>query len=416
MIGFGAKVEFTEEQVERLKRCLDEEWFKELNEKVNMYDEEASTEIQIEHIKKYIMYVCQADFQATQEDVDNFFDLLSYYETKTYREPIRNKDGVIEIKKSGFNSGNAFYTKHPKPMIRGNGKGRYIDGIFVTTDRKEYIKKFAMDADAKLSNFKHHEQSRYNGTIAHEVFEYFGEKSATYLPAIYMAPAYYVITENFLGKNQELINFDNFFIFGHWKEQYNHSEILELLGENINIRYKNSMSEEEYNKLIHKLKMQYIKQAFLKKVIGLADEKLENIGVVITTSGEEMETPRIDISPAFDLDMSFDLADESGMRRIHTSNGQTDIKSFVEEFAGFDGFREFMDVVTRKMEDEETVVETILDKTYEASKATFFMKEESRRDYKEYLRTKFRETKEAYQDIFIKPEREGKDDTEAILE
>ena len=407
------EIAFTIEQEEKLKENLEEDWFKELNGKVNMYDEEASIETQIEHIKNYIIHYCQSGFQATQEDVDNFFDLLSYYETKTYREPIRNKDGVIEIKKSGFNSGNAFYTRHVKPLIRGNAKGAFLDGILVTTDGKEYIKKFAMDADAKLNSFKHHKQSRYNGTIAHEVFEYFGEKSASYLPAIYMAPAYYVITENFLSRNQELINLSDFF---QDKEEYNHAQTLDLLENNIRIRYKNNMEEDEYNKLINKLKMQYIKQAFLKKVIGLADEKLENIGIVITTDGEETIVPEIDMSPAFDLDMSFDIAEERGMRRIPTTNGQTDIKSFIEEFANFEGFKDFLDMVTGKMEDEERVVETILDKSYETSKATFFLEEESRIDYKNYLKARFREVREAYKEVFLKPEREVKDDTEAILE
>ena len=425
MMKFGANIEFSEEQIERLKSYLNEDWFKELNSKVNMYDEEASLDAQIEHIRKYILHYCQAGFQATQEDADNFFDLLSYYETKTLREPVRNKDGVIEIKKSGFNSGNAFYTGHVRPVIRGNGEGAYIEGIFVSTDRKEYIKKFAMDADAKLNSFEHHKQLRYNGTIAHEVFEYFGEKSANYLPAIYKPPAYYVITENFLSEKQELIDLGQFFKnkkdenLSENKEDekaYKHAEILRLLENNIRIRYKNNMSEEEYNKLISKLKIQYIRQAFLKKVIGLADEQPKNIGIVITKDSEETIVPEINMSPAFDLDMSFDIAEERGMKRIQTNNGQTDIKSFIEEFADFDGFREFMDMVTRKMEDEETAIETILDKSYEASKATFFIEEESRTDYKNYLRARFRETKEAYKEVFLKPEREGIDDTEAILE
>lgn len=408
------EVEFTIEQEEKLRECLEENWFEELNSKVNMYDEDAKTETKIGHIKKYIMHYCQSGFQATQEDVDNFFDLLSYYETKTYREPIRNKDGVIEIKKSGFNSGNAFYTRHVKPLIRCNAKGTFLDGILVTTDGKEYIKKLTMDSEGRLNGFTYREQARYNGTIAHEVFEFFGEKSANYLPAIYIAPAYYVLSENFLDQNQELINLSDFF---QDKQEYNHSEILRLLEDNIRIRYKNNIGEEEYNKLINKLKMQYIRQAFLKKVIGLGDEKLENIGIVLTTNGDEMKVPDIDISPAFDLDMSFDLAEERKMRRIPTKNGQTDIKSFIEEFSHFDGFKEFMNMITRKIEEEETVIETILDKSYEVSKANYFIQEDARRNYKNYLRTRFRETKEAYQEIFIESERkEVKDDTEAILE
>lgn len=407
------EAKFTKKQTERLKRYLREDWFKGLNSKANMYDEEVSVYVQIEHVMQYIMNYCKTAFGDEGEAINNFFDLLDHYETGTYREPIRDEDGLIELTKSGFNSGNAFYTGKFKSPTSGYGQGAFLDGIFITTDRKVFIKKDAMDANGVMNMFKHHEQSRYNGTIAHEVFDFFGEECASYLPAITVFPGYYVLSENFLGKNQELITFDYFY---KYQRCNSHMDILKLLEDNIRMRYKNNMSEEEYNELINKLKTQYIRQAFLKKLIGLGDEQPKNIGIVITTDGEEMGEPEIDISPAFDLDMSFDLAEETGMKRIPTDNGKTDIKSFVQEFADFDGFREFMDMVTRKMADEETALETILNNSYEASKATFFTKEESRTDYKNYLRARFRETREAYQEIFLRPEREEKDDTEAILE
>ena len=406
-------IKFSKSQKEKLKEYLNEEWFRDLNNKVNMYDEEASIDEKIENIMKYIMYYCKTAFGDEKEAIDNFLDLLAHYKIGEYREPIRDEDGLIELKKSGFNSGNAYYTGKLKPTTSRFGKGAFLNGILITTDRKEFLKKETMDSDGRMHTYKHHDQSRYNGTIAHEVFEYFGEESANYLPATTVFPSYYVISKNFLSENQELINFEDFF---HSESADTHSDILKLLENNIRIRYKNNINEEEYNQLINKLKAQYIRQAFLKKIIGLGDEQPKNIGIVLTTDGEEIKVPEINISPAFDLDMSFNLEEEIRMRRIKTDNGQTDIKSFIEEFADFKGFREFMDMVTRKMEDEETAIETILDRSYEASKATYFLEEESRTDYKNYLKARFRETRGAYQEIFMKPEREEKDDTEAILE
>ena len=414
MIEYGKNIAFNEDQIEILKEYLKEEWFIELNSKVNMYDETASIEMQIDHIRKYIMYFCNSDFQATEEDIENFFDLLSHYKTKTYREPIRDENGFIQIKKSGFNRGNAFYTSKTKSIIQGNGKGAFIDGILVTPDRKEYIKKLTMDAEGKLHGIEYRKQARYNGTVAHEVFEFFGEKSASYLPAIYVSPSYYVLSENFLESNQELINLNDFF---KKSTENTHSDILRLLEDNIRIRYKNNLSDEEYNKLVTKLKMQYLKQAFVKKIIGLGDEKLENMGVVITTSGEEMDTPDINISPAFDLDMSFDLAEETKMRRIPTDDGQTDIKSFIKKFANYDGFRTFLEDVLSRIKNEEEVTETILDRAYEVSKVSYLKKEDTRANYKNYLKAKFKEVKQAYQEIYIHPERkEVNDEAEIVLE
>ena len=399
------QIEFNKEQENKLKEALTENWFKYLNSKVNMYDEDADIETKIGHIKEYIKYYCKSPDEDIQKTVEKFFGLLEDYEQKRYREPLRDDKGLVNLLDSGFNSGNAFYTGKIKLMQVG--KGTFREGIYISTDGKEHIKKRTMDLEPQMNDFKHRKQLRYNGVIANQVFKSFGEESATYLPAIKFPPYYYIISENFLKENQELITFDDLY-HEKDKECYKHSEILKLLEGNIRIRYKNSMDEKEYNELIKKLELQYSKQAFIKKIIGLGDEKIGNLGIVLTTSGEEMEIPQIDMSPAFDLDMSFNIADEANMYRITTDNEKNDIKSFVEEFKKVDGFSDFITNVINIMKKEDELIDDIINKSYEVSKAKYFKDEDNITNYKNYLKARFQETRQAYNELYLENRGEEK--------
>lgn len=406
----GEDIEFTKEQEDRLKTYLGEDWLKELNGKVNIYDEEASIDVQINHVLKYILNYCKSYDDDNKESIDNFFDLLEHYRTKTFREPIRDENGVIQLFKSGFNSGNAFYTGKIKTVKAGSGKGAYVEGIYISPNRKEFIKKFSMDAKGQMQNYKHHTQSRYNGVIAHEVFEYFGEKSASYLAAITKPPYYFLITENFLSNNQELITLEDFYLTEPEFEYRHHSDILELIKSNIFMRYRRAMEEENLNSIINKLKFQYSKQALLKRIIGLKDEKLGNIGIILTTNTNESQIPEVDISPAFDLDLSFNFAEECEMAQKHTDSGEVDIRSFIKEFANTNGFREFVESIVRKVRNEDLAAETIINNAYNASKAKFFIDENNRKDYSDFLKARFRETRQAYNEIYIRSDKKGEDE------
>ena len=403
-------IKFTDQQIKILQKYLYEDWLKELNRIINMYDESADIDTQIEHIRKYIIIFCNSNNDDIKDTIYNFFDLLEHYKSKKYREPIRDEQGLIILTKSGFNSCNGYYTGKIKSVKTGLGSGEYIEGRFISTDRKEYIKKFSMDARGKMSEYNHHIQSRYNGVIAHEIFKYFEIQSASYLPAITKFPYYYVITENFLNDNQELITFDDCYINTTNEEdiasvqlrELHHSDIIRILKENITMRYKRNMTDISFSSLIGKLKLQYAEQEFIKRLIGLKDEKLGNIAIIKTSNGNELEVPEIDISPAFDLDVSFNFGAETKMAQTRTDNGKVDIKSLIEEFSNINGFKSFIDSIFYKIQDEDQVIELILNNSYETSHAVFFLDEDNRRDYITFLKQKFRDTKEAYYDIFLK--------------
>ena len=334
------------------------------------------------------------------ENIDNFFDLLEHYKRKEFRDFIRDKNGVIKIYLSGFNSGNGFYMNKDKKFIIENdyvSKGYYICGLFISTDGKKYFKKASMNAKHKMFRYEHNEQARFNGVIAHEVFDYFGVRSAKYLPAIEKAPYYYLISENFLENNQEMITLNDLELEKEKPNEYEtHFDVMTLIEKNIKYRYKKLMGEEKYRKLEDKLRLQYYKQAFIKRIIGLKDEKLDNNGIVLTTTGVEMDLPEIDIAPAFDLDLSFNFGNDTKMIVLKAQNKKTDMNSIINEFVEIKGFKEFLKTVYDKIKDEDQAIETIIENSYNASKANYFKNPEDVERYREFLKEKFTQIKQVY--------------------
>ena len=405
------EIELSPEQKEKLKEYFKEEWFKELNRDLYMYLEEADEATKIYHITQYIKHYCmESSSSDIKESVEHFFILLDAYEHKEPIEPKTDEDGLIRLIESGFNSGNGFYTGKIRVRKNANKGGAFTEGVYVTPDRKRYIKKIAMDSMGKRHEYPHHEQSKYNAIVAHEVFDFLGEQSAKYLTGIKKFPYYYVISENFLDKNQELITFEDLYQFEEGKN-YKQSEVLELMEKNIEIRYKNQLSEAEYIKLLNKLKLQYAKQAFIKRLIGIRDENLGNIALMLTTNGQEA-IPQIDMSPAFDFDISFKFGEELEMYQIPTENGQTDIKSLMQELFKIEGFKEFIESIMPKLNKEG--IEIIMDNAYKNSQVKYLEQGEGRQDYIDFMDERFNDIKTAYNELC----RIGgiKDDARTILD
>lgn len=72
-------------------------------------------------------------------------------------------------------------------------------------DGEIYIKKQAEGVKGQFAS----SEGKYNPTMAKAVFEFLGEKSAEYIPAIEGIPYYYIISRDFLKENQKLIQLDN---------------------------------------------------------------------------------------------------------------------------------------------------------------------------------------------------------------
>ena len=72
--------------------------------------------------------------------------------------------------------------------------------------------------------------------------------------------------------------------------------------------------------------------------------------------------------------------------------------------------------IDEKIDNPESAIDTILDNSYKSSKAEFFKDETERENYKRYLRTTFRDAKQAYNEIYMQSNEKGEDDVKTILE
>ena len=185
-----------------------------------------------------------------------------------------------------------------------------------------------------------------------------------------------------------------------------HYLVPDLIELDLRVKYRNRMPDEDYKNLINKLKLQYAKQAFMKRIIGLGDETLDNIAIITTSSGETDEMPQIDISPAYDLDICFNFQDIVDFGIIGTSrNNKPKIIDVMREFKDIDGFREFVESIVSKVgkrRDRKLAIKRIIKGAYEESKAEYFNKSESKRLYIKFLLKSFKEMQNAYEQVYGK--------------
>ena len=67
------QIEFSIEQENKLKEAFGEGWFKYLNNKVNMYDEDANIEEKMKHIKGYISYYCKSHYEDIEKTIEKLY-------------------------------------------------------------------------------------------------------------------------------------------------------------------------------------------------------------------------------------------------------------------------------------------------------------------------------------------------------
>lgn len=412
---------FNEEQKEKLKRYYKEDWFKELNELVNICDLDQNEEVILEHIKNYIKYFVKQREMTFSERVDMFIKALEAYSNKENIPFEKDEEGrIINLSKSGFTEENGFYMKDKKVELTAHKQlGLYYRNIYVSTDRKIYLVKIAMDNKGQISGYEKGIETEYNPVLAQNIFEYFEEPVAKYLVAkIEGFPNRIILTENFLQKNQELIHLCDFYELekdeqDSSEEKDTHSSRLKLIENNLRIRYERQMGKDKFEELLGKIKLQYVRQEFMKKMLGPMDNNFGNSGLILTTTGNDMDIPEIDLSPAYDLDLSFNIAEEVEVSRTYTDNGKDDMESYIDEFKNVEGFRKFLDGIVEKMQDED-LPEKLVNDTYEKTGLEFL--KINKENYVKYLKRKFKEVKDAYKKVYSEEKEVIEDDSRTILD
>lgn len=412
---------FNIEQEELLKRYIKEPWFKELNDYANICDLDCDENTILQHIKNYVwIFLARSNEEEIENSAKKFLQFLQDYKDtkepcfkgKSEGDTFNTTEDLLWLSNGYHIYGNLTRFQANKKALTANGM--YSFGSYIGTDHSIYLAKRSMKQKALPVSTDDRKEVDYNSIIAQCAFEYFQEPVAEYyLLRDTNNPFRAILSKNFLKDNQELIHFSDLYSDPYSTDIY--SERIAMMKSNIEMRYKNLLGEEKTQELLDKLRLQYCRQEFMKLAIGPMDCNLGNTALVLTSKVEQC-APEIDISPAYDLDLSFNIAQslssKGNMSLMKTNDGRTaNIKSFINEFKDVSGFKEFIADFYKRIEDRHAANEIVAN-AFEKTNFTFFNENSTR--YIDFLNDRFEQVMEAYRETFI--ESKGDEENEAVLE
>lgn len=334
-------ITFNNEQKEKVEQYLENEKAKKILTRLGVYDKDTSSEQNIESIKRYILDGLMGKYRGNIS-TDRFFKSMDFYikndDFKRFKEDDYIPDGFIDYNIS-------------LPTNEKFKGGLRTSNKVLGPDDNEYIVKEAERLKGDIAGKKYGKDGLYNPIIANAVFEFLGEEAAEYIPACEKLPYYYLYSKNFLKPNQKMYRLDDEDFMEYVFEldengNIKHSKIMQGIEGTVRKKYGQELSEEQLTKICDKLKLQYASQETIKKLIKSMDENLGNTSIVITEN-DEGKMEEINISPAYDLDLSFLLGEEllstdySNQILYRTAdNGKVDLKSVIDSFKEIPGYNE----------------------------------------------------------------------------
>ena len=89
---------------------------------------------------------------------------------------------------------------------------------------------------------------------------------------------------------------------------------------------------------IERIKLDFLKQEFVAKIIGLGDQHSDNTGII---TDNDSEIP-VRLAPMFDLDFSFFIQKAARLNTRIANNGEDNIESLIEQYKNYPGFISFV--------------------------------------------------------------------------
>ena len=379
-------MEFTPEQIENIKSYINVEEFKKLCIELKIcLDSDNEQEI-LSKIKKYIEQDMMGKFRGESATV-KFLKSIEVY--------LNNSDFYRDA--NGYINYNYVLPIANTERRRGFRVGKDSLGH----DRKTYIVKEAEGLKGSIPGFKNSKDAKYNPSIAYAFFKYINEPCARNLMGYEKAPYYYIFSENFLQENEKIYGLSNEeFIDAEFiideNNNITHKQILEGIEDTVK---KKNLPKDKTLELCKKLKLQYAVQETIKCLICDADQNLGNTALVIK-QGENGEIEDINISPAYDLDLSFNLGEEmlkgipqSMILYRTTEDGNTDLKSLINEFKNIEGYKEVLQEIQNKFNG--SYINQIFDIAYEVTKVNMFNEKEFRDRFGSFIMRRVAAFKEA---------------------
>lgn len=404
---FDCKEEFSKEQLEKITKIIQIDSFREINNIVNICDLDQDEENIIKNVKDYIWtFLANRKSSHFFTSVNTFISFVeNYYNSKKPNFTLPSSDGNLFDPKYDLLwicNGHHIYGDY-RYLKNRYTHGFYMRGAYLGSNHRMYLSRNSMRARQWPVSKEIVKEVDYNPLLAESFFNYFSQPVASYyLLKNDLMPFNEILTQSFLKNNQELIHLQDLYIEDGNNFIDTHTNRLNLLKDNLVLRYKEKMDADSFQILIEKIQLQYCIQSFMKLLIGPMDINLGNTAIVLTHENNS-SLPSIDISPAYDLDISFRIADElminNKLEQVCDVNGNpSTIMSLVAEFKDIPGFKEFLEGVVKKILSHD-IPKELLDDVYRRTNLEFF--KEKRESYILFLEKRFIEVIHAYQNVFL---------------
>lgn len=391
---------FTQEQEEKIKHYIKEDNSNKIFIKIGIYTYETPINDKIEAVKNYISEDLLGEIKGDYA-TNKFLQSIEFYSNNNDFKRFHNDEYIPDE----FIDCNL--TLRSKDKIKGGLRAK--EKIW-GPDGNKYILKEAEGLKGDVSGTKNRKDGVYNPTVAYAFFKYLGQECAESIPACNKLPYYYTISRDFLRPNQKMYSLeDEKFIKYKFEFDSNnnlkHSQIMNGIEESIKSIYGTS---EKIDEIYKKLRLQYAVQETLNKIIKSMDENLGNTSIIITED-ENGKMQDINISPAYDQDLSFLLGEEllgKGMfKNIFyrtTDNGNVDLASLMNEFQEIPGYKEKLQGFVEKFQGN--YIEQILNIAYESSNVPIFKSTKFKDKFGNFIMRNVAEFKEAYNKLERKRE------------
>lgn len=403
---FDCREELSKEQLKRIKNLIHTDNFRIINDIIHICDLNQDEDKIIKNIKDYVwIYLSGYSSREFANKVDYFIKFIENYSSIKKPEFISpSSDGKIRrLKDDYLVICNGHHIYNDFRYLKGrNARGLYLQESYLGSDHRIYLSKRSMKSKSLPVSDKIEKEVEYNSLLAESVFNFFSQPVASYyLVNTNSNPYISIFTPNFLKENQELIHLEDLV-----DEEYNgaldtHTDRLNIIISSLTKRYKDKMNDIDFQEMINRVQLQFCIQSFMKRLIGPMDDNFGNTAIVLTHNNSSV--PNVDISPAYDLDLSFNVADEMARNnRMHQTRdfdgNPSTISSLINEFKNIPGFKVFLDNFVSKLVSV-NVSKTILDDVYERTNLFFFKEKEN--NYMYFLNNRFLEVLNTYRNIYL---------------
>ena len=271
-----------------------------------------------ETIKEYLKY------NHSRTDTNEYF-VPDYDYFYSFYEKFKTRQNDIKYKEQGeIDLGKTMHLKQPSRAMKN--KGNFTDCYMILTDGTIFISKIPLNYKSSQSLIKD-KNCKYNTIIATKMAKQLGINTSENYLARQQDGQYRTLSKFFLKPNEEFVTF--------YEDEENPkiSTIFKKLEDSLTLR-------KYPREKIEGIKLEFLKQEFFAKLIGLDDQKADNTGLIVGTDDENNRSIRL--TPMFDYDYSFNIAEETCIMRREADNGKTNIESLIEQYKSYPEFIEFV--------------------------------------------------------------------------